>query len=85
LIQKLDKAHTTLYREIKQLTGKSIEMYVYGYRLNLAHQLIKDTKIPLKGIAGYVGFHDHSALTKAFQKFFGYPPSQLRKKGNFLS
>ncbi len=85
IIQKLDKAHTTFYREIKQLTGKSIEMYVYGYRLNLAHQLITETKIPLKGIAVYVGFHDHSALTKAFQKFFGYPPSQLRKKGNFLA
>jgi transcriptional regulator GlxA family with amidase domain len=54
--------------------------YLFTARMKRAHQMIRDTRLPLIEIAEKVGFSSQSALTHAFRRFFGETPGQMRRK-----
>ncbi|WP_051234116.1 helix-turn-helix transcriptional regulator [Halomonas halocynthiae] len=60
-------------------TGMPPWQYVMQRRLFAARRLLLETPLPLIEIAALAGFSNQSALSNAFRRAYGHPPSQLRK------
>ncbi|MGO2133359.1 MAG: AraC family transcriptional regulator [Halomonas sp.] len=59
-------------------TGMSPWQYVMQRRLCAAKRLLLKTHLPLIEIAALTGFSNQSALSNAFRRAYGHPPSRLR-------
>ena len=53
--------------------------YVMQRRLELAQQALQTTSLNLTEISSLYGFSSSSHFSHRFKKYFGYPPSQIRK------
>ena len=72
----ISRAH--LYRKIKQLTGRSVAIYVRFLRFSRARTLLLETQMTVTEVAFEVGFRDLPYFSKSFKKEFGISPSQIR-------
>ncbi|MBB3142238.1 AraC family transcriptional regulator [Halomonas organivorans] len=73
----LSEAHFTV--RFRAQTGLSPWRYVMRRRLQAANRLIRESHLPLSEIAALTGFTNQSALSRAFRRDYGHPPSQLRQ------
>lgn len=64
----------------KQQYGETIFSFHLGERMKEAHRLIAETDLPTKAVAGQVGYELTTSFITKFREFFGYPPSQVKKK-----
>lgn len=67
-----------LMRAFKKKTEMSIVEYITKVRLDKAKQLLKETNLPVKEIAGMVGYTDYAYFTRVFKKEVGESPNQYR-------
>lgn len=59
--------------------GTSPGAYYLALRLKAARRLVLDTRLPMADIAERTGFSSIAALSRAFRREFGRPPSSARK------
>jgi AraC family transcriptional regulator len=84
MIRVRDVAHTAgvhpvyLARQFRSFLGCSVTEYIAARRLQLAAQLVHDSKIPLAAVAYRAGYADQSHLTRAFKAGFGLTPLGYR-------
>lgn len=69
----------TLVREFKNITGTTIRQYIITLRMGRALQLLKEGNKPIKDIAAATGYSDVYSFSKAFKKFYDYPPGEVRR------
>lgn len=67
-------------RVFKEETGKTVMQAIMEARLQKAAELIRYENLRLTDIAPMVGFQDQSYFSRAFQKAYGMPPSEYRKR-----
>ncbi|HLY69323.1 MAG TPA: AraC family transcriptional regulator [Puia sp.] len=67
-----------LQHTFKHLYGATIFDYSQSARLEHAKYLLRETNDPVHLIAGRCGYPDHSNLSAAFKKRFGYSPENFR-------
>lgn len=67
-----------LYRLAKSLTGLSPNYIIQKVRLNFGLFLLKNSNLRVNEVADKVGYTDKAYFSRAFRKFYGYPPSQAR-------
>ena len=72
-------SQTTLCREFKKYTGKTLVSYINDLKLNYACNLLKNTTFPLWSIANTVGFSSQAHFTRLFKERYGITPLQFRK------
>lgn len=73
----LSEAHfSACFRE---QTGLAPYQYLLRRRLGAARRLLTTTRRPLSEIAARTGFANQSALSHAFRRAYGHPPSHLRR------
>ncbi len=69
-------------RRLEQLfqaaLGVSPAAYAQSLRLQAAKRMVTDTRHPLAEVALRCGFSSASALSRAFQRHYGKPPSHMR-------
>lgn len=70
---------THLNRLFVAATGESAIRYVRGKRMELAHYLLCSTSVPVKDVAYQVGIPDLHAFNKLCKRWFGAPPTELRR------
>lgn len=70
----------TLQRHL-DAEGASFETLREEVYRSAALRLLHETDIPLKQLAGALGFSEQSALTRACARWFGDSPSSLRRQG----
>lgn len=70
----------TLQRRLDQedITFENLREEVYK---NATLRFLRETQIPLKQLAGALGFSEQSALTRSCRRWFGQSPSQIRSEG----
>lgn len=73
---------TTLTKQFKEETGKTILEFLIEIRLRLAKTLLKNTSLPIIEILYKVGFNNSTNFNKAFKKRFGSTPLNYRKLKN---
>lgn len=67
------------FRLFKSVFGLSPYQYIIEKRLQFAHDILKNNKVPISEIAFQCGYSDVFAFSKAFKKQFGFAPSFLHK------
>ncbi|MBN8413657.1 AraC family transcriptional regulator [Halomonas denitrificans] len=73
----LSETHFT--ERFRAQTGLSPWQYVMRRRLQASQRLLLRSRLPLSEIAALTGFAHQSALSRAYRKHFGHPPSQARR------
>ena len=63
----------------REEVGDSPINYLIKVRLAKAKELIEESGLPIKAVAKKVGYDDAYHFSKLFKKYYGSPPSSLRK------
>ncbi len=79
LAHKVGTNDFKLKKGFKQLFGTTVFTYLLQARMERAEQLLTDTKMPVTEIAFTIGYQTIGSFTSAFKKYFGYPPTKIRK------
>lgn len=68
-----------LHRKLKVLKGVSISQYLRETRLEEAMRLLKADVATVSEVAFRVGFSSPSYFNSCFQKYYGFPPGEVKK------
>ena len=71
-----------LYRQIKQLTGKTPVAFLRSTRLKRAAELLKQDRFSVSEVMYMVGMSNASYFTKCFTNEFGIAPKQFVQEHN---
>lgn len=80
LAQMVYMTRRSFYRVFKTQIGTTPQKYYQKMAMETAFHLIKTTSLGITEIALETGFSSKTSFSRAFQKQFGMPPSQIRKK-----
>jgi len=69
-----------LRRRVKEVTGQSLHQLILESRLSRARALLRETDLPLKQIAGRLGYESVHYFTRQFHASTGLPPGEYRKR-----
>ncbi|HOM27494.1 MAG TPA: AraC family transcriptional regulator, partial [bacterium] len=64
---------------IKEFTGRSFTRFMHDIKIEYVKELLKNTTLEIKEIAGRCGFYDQNYFTRIFKKIEGIPPSKYRE------
>lgn len=67
-----------LKKEFKAFFGVPVFKYLQNERLTLAHKMIRNQDSTVQEAAWHVGYDSLSSFSNAFEKKFGYRPSQIK-------
>jgi AraC-like DNA-binding protein len=79
LAARYDVSERWLNETFKQVYGESIFLFMADHRLKQAHAALERSAVPIKLIAGRMGYSHVNHFTNAFKKKFGYPPGSVRR------
>ncbi|MFI1744004.1 helix-turn-helix transcriptional regulator [Thalassobellus sediminis] len=68
----------TLKKEFKAFFGVPVFKYLQNERLTMAHKMIRNQEFTVQEAAWHVGYDSLSSFSNAFEKKFGYRPSQIK-------
>ncbi len=69
-----------LTRSFKKRYGKTVSEYILHKRMQLARELLRDSKMTITMVAGKVGFGNYSYFTEQFKKYYHMTPREFQKK-----
>ncbi|WP_232519805.1 AraC family transcriptional regulator [Actinosynnema pretiosum] len=78
LADRAGMSRATLARRFTALTGRSPMAYLAWWRMVLASKLLKETELPLHGVAQRVGYSSPFAFSHAFKRYNGVAPAHYR-------
>nr|WP_289767551.1 response regulator [uncultured Acetatifactor sp.] len=64
----------------KKETDMNLNSFINITRLSIAHKLLEETDCRISEVAFQAGFSNPGYFTKQFRSFYGYTPSEIRKK-----
>ncbi len=67
-----------LKKDFKAFFGVPVFKYLQNERLTLAHKMIRNQEATVQEAAWHVGYDSLSSFSNAFDKKFGYRPSQIK-------
>lgn len=76
--EQLNMSVRSLQRRLKE-AGTTFHRLLDGVRNDLASTYVRDPDIELVEVAFLLGFSDQSAFSRAFKRWTGRPPSEVRK------
>ena len=74
---ELSMSRTQLYRKLKALINQGPNQFIRTFRLQRAHDLLKQKAATAAEISYQVGFSSPSYFAKCFLDQFGYSPSEV--------
>jgi AraC-like DNA-binding protein len=78
LSRKIGLNTYNLKKNFKALFGTPVFKYLQNERLKMAHDLINNKKATVQEAAWQVGYDSLGSFSNAFEKKFGYRPSQIK-------
>ncbi len=79
LAGELGVSRRTLERHMERAVGRSVHAAIFEARLQRAHRMVVETRLPVGEIAARSGFSKHSHFNAAFKKRFKTTPTLLRR------
>lgn len=79
LCEVLGIGRTRLYEIFKSELKMGISKYILKRRMHRAKKLLKTTDLPIREIAGSVGFSDYNYFSRVYKKHYGKSPKSYRK------
>jgi two-component system response regulator YesN len=74
-----------LSRAFKRETGWNVSDFILRLRMERAKALLTEDRLPIKAVAGLVGYEDVAYFYRLFKKHFGVTPGEIRKAGGQVS
>ncbi len=71
----------TLRKRFRRAMGVPLHTYVLNLRLVRARELLAETTVPIKEVAGRLGYGDVQFFGRQFKKFVGVSPASYRQSG----
>ena len=62
-----------------ELVGQPAMGYLTRWRMQLAHNLLCETSLPIAAIADRVGYESEAAFSRAFKRMYDIPPGRIRR------
>ena len=78
--QEMAVSRAQLFRKLKAANGQTVMEFINERRMTMAEQLLKTTDRTVADIATQVGFSEASNFRRAFLKWSGRNPSEVRKE-----
>ena len=76
LARKVYMSESTLKRLFQNIYGSTIFSAFQRYRMNCARSLLEDGDLTVSEIAFKLGYSQPGHFSRAFAKFYGYPPTE---------
>ena len=76
LAKQSGRSLSTFHRDFKMIFGETPHRWIMKKRLNYARNLINNEGLRPSEVYIQAGFEDLAHFSRAFKKFFGYPPSR---------
>ncbi|WP_044006915.1 helix-turn-helix domain-containing protein [Jannaschia sp. CCS1] len=80
IADELNVSYSTLRRTFRVQTGMSMKDYQMAMRIQKAKDLLDNTELSVKGVAGQLGFSSAFHFSSQFRKTVGCPPSDWRAR-----
>ncbi|MES2693276.1 MAG: helix-turn-helix transcriptional regulator [Verrucomicrobiota bacterium] len=80
--RKVGCARSTLELRFRQALGRTIFSEIRRVRVTRAEQLVRETVVPLKQVAGRCGFRSVQHMTTIFREHVGKTPAKLRRESS---
>jgi AraC-like DNA-binding protein len=80
LANEIGISHSSLFRKVRTVTGKSVSEFIRDIRLAKALEILQEEEVTIATAAYRSGFSSPSYFNRCFHHFFGYPPGELRKQ-----
>jgi len=78
LAKELGLSRSQLHRKLNGLTGKSSSQYIREYRLEKSMEMLQNNVATASEIAYRVGFGSPTYFNSSFNKYYGYPPGEVK-------
>ena len=81
LCEAFHLSRSAIYRQVRAMTGTSVNRYIRQLRLQRAHELLSQREqASVQQIAFEVGFSDPSYFSRSFSQQFGYSPGSVLER-----
>lgn len=80
IADRVNVHRSNLYRLFKEQLGISAIKYVQNYRMDKSVYYIINTDMPICEVAENVGINDYPHFCKQFKKYYGFTPTDYRKR-----
>lgn len=80
LAEEIGMSRSHLHRKLTALIDQGPNEFIRNFRLQRAHDLIRQNSASTAEIAYQVGFSSPSYFTKCFHEKYGYTPSEIHQK-----
>jgi AraC-like DNA-binding protein len=80
LAAKAGMSRSAFAARFTQLVGEPAMHYVTRWKMNAALMWLREDDATLVEIAGRLGYDSEAAFRRAFKRFIGYPPGQVRRR-----
>lgn len=80
LSERFDISPTVMKKCFKGVYGASVYAYMKTYRLQIAEQLLKESRLTVGEIAAQIGYLNPNKFTSAFCAEYGISPTAYRRK-----
>lgn len=75
-------SRTSFSERFSEVFGQAPMDFVQRVRLRIAARLLSSTDLPVKVIAGSVGYASRSSFSRAFEAIYGAAPTDFRRFGS---
>jgi len=72
-------SRSALAQRFTDLIGSSPMLYLAGWRIQLARQMLREGAHSIPDVAARVGYESEAAFSRAFKRFVGAPPAAWRR------
>lgn len=82
LANEVALSRSAFHERFMRLIGQPPMQYLTQWRIELAVNLLRETRAPVASIALDVGYESEAAFTRAFKRLVGTPPARWRRIQN---
>ena len=82
LADEIALSRSALYERFERLIGQPPMQYLTQWRMQVAANLLRQSRAPVVSIALEVGYESEAAFTRAFKRQVGTPPAAWRRMQN---
>ena len=84
LASTVNMSRSAFSARFTELVGQPTMGYLTGWRMQLAHTLIRETSLSLAEIADRIGYESDAAFSRAFKRMYDVPPGSIRRSESNL-
>ena len=78
--RRIATSRRQLQRCFEEHAGGSFRQSLARIRMERAAELLRTTRLPVREVAGHVGYRQPAQFAKAFARYKGEPPSRFRAR-----